>query len=578
MGGTMKRLLVSILPVLMLLFVNSALFAGDTVLTTMKDEINRNMQTLTKQDVPPYYMSYRVDDMTETYIAAAFGALESSSNSRNRYLTVDLRVGSPELDNSHELRDDYNSWFSRNDATELSLDDSALALKQTLWLQTDKYYKIAADQFAKVKANTAVKVKEEDKSPDFSAVTAEAYYEAPLSASKTQVDMSAWSEKLKRFSAVFSNNKDIVSSYVVFRFTVQRKYFVSSEGTSVAHNITQTRISVNAVTQADDGMKLPMYISYFAFTPSELPGEEQIMKDIRALSEKLSRLKKAPLVNSYTGPAILSADSAGVFFHEIFGHRVEGSRMKSENDSQTFKKKIGESVLPADMSVIFDPTMKSYNGHDLNGHYVFDDQGVRSKRVVVVNNGILSDFLMARKPIEKFPRSNGHGRAYPGYQPVSRQSNLIVETTQPLTTEELRKKLVDELKKQGKEYGFLFAQVTGGFTMTGRYVPNAFNVTPTEVYRVYADGRPDELVRGVDLVGTPLAMFSQIDGAGNDPVIFTGTCGAESGGVPVTAISPSLFVKQIEIQKKMKSQDKPPLLPRPDTEQQMNNGSEGDNL
>jgi TldD protein len=172
---------------------------------------------------------------------------------------------------------------------------------------------------------------------------------------------------------------------------------------------------------------------------------------------------------------------------------------------------------------------------------------------------------MSRCPIENFPKSNGHGRAEAGYEPVARQSNLILETTQPKSYEELRKLLIQECKAQGLPYGYHIIDITGGFTITGRTIPNSFNVMPTLVYRIYTDGRPDEIVRGVDLVGTPLAMFSQIAEAGNDFEIFTGICGAESGGVPVTAISPSLFVKKIETQKKSKSQEKPPLLPRPGT-------------
>ena len=313
-------------------------------------------------------------------------------------------------------------------------------------------------------------------------------------------------------------------------------------------------------------MVLPLYKSYFAFKPENLPGDEEIISDVNEIVKKLKALKDAPVVEPYAGPALLSGIAAGVFFHEIFGHRIEGQRQKSESDAQTFKKKVGQNVLPGHMSVIMDPTIDSYNGEALNGYYKYDDQGIKGKKVTVVENGVLKNFLMSRCPIENFPNSNGHGRAEAGRQPVSRQSNLIVETTKPLSMEQLRKKFIKELKNQDKEYGYLFANVRGGFTFTGRFIPNAFNVTPTEVYRVYTDGRPDELVRGVDLVGTPLAMFSQIEAAGDKPEIFTGTCGAESGRVPVTAISPFLFVKQIEMQKKSKSQEKPPILPRPDSE------------
>ncbi len=542
------------------------LFAQEKLITVLQQELDRNMKILRSQEVPPYFLSYRVDDIQETAVGATFGVVSNSSHDHTRHLTIDMRVGSPELDNTHEVRDDYNSYFTRNETAKLPVTDGDLSIRQIVWYETDKFYRKAADQFSKVKANIAVKVKEEDKSIDFSHNDPEKYYESPLSLSKTKINMKEWETKLKKYSALFLNNKDIISGSVYFRFTVIRKYYISSEGTSVAHNFTQTTLYASGMVQADDGMKLPLSISYFAYQPEDLPAEETVMNDVRKLIEKLSQLKNAPIVDSYTGPAILSADSAGVFFHEIFGHRTEGSRMKSENDAQTFKKKVGQSVLPVELSVVFDPTIRTYNGQDLNGSYLFDDQGVRGKRVNVIQDGVLKDFLMSRNPIENFPRSNGHGRAYPGYQPVSRQSNLIVETKKPYTAAELKEQLREELKKQNKEYGFMFAAVTGGFTMTGRYMPNAFNVTPTEVYRVYADGRPDELVRGVDLVGTPLAMFSQIAAAGNNPKVFTGTCGAESGWVPVTAISPALLVKQIEVQRKRKSQDKPPLLQRPDLE------------
>ena len=241
---------------------------------------------------------------------------------------------------------------------------------------------------------------------------------------------------------------------------------------------------------------------------------------------------------------------------------VEGHRQKLGLEGQTFKKKVNESVLQAEFSVYFDPTLRRLGGTDLAGFYRYDDEGVKARRVAVVEHGILKTFLMARSPIEGFASSNGHGRAQLGLTPVARQSNLVVETAQPHSQAELKRMLIDEIKRENKPYGLLFDDIEGGFTITMRFIPNAFNVMPVMVYRVYPDGR-EELVRGVDFIGTPLTTFSKIVAADDRVAVFNGMCGAESGWVPVSAVSPGLLLSQVEVQKKLKSGERPPILPPP---------------
>jgi TldD protein len=232
-------------------------------------------------------------------------------------------------------------------------------------------------------------------------------------------------------------------------------------------------------------------------------------------------------------------------------------------DGQTFKSKVNQKILPESMSVYCDPTISQFAGRYLNGVYGYDDEGVKSRRVDVVEKGMLKNFLMSRSPMDNFTHSNGHGRAAAGLSPVSRQSNLFVDAVKTRSDSELRGMLIKECKRQKKEYGYFFKNVVGGFTVTDRYRPNAFNIFPTEVYRVYVDGRADELVRGVDLIGTPLAMFAEITAVGDTHGVFTGFCGAESGYVPVSAISPSLFVRRIETQKKPRSKIEETYLKAP---------------
>ena len=535
----------------------------DNLPDILKEELNRNMEALKKEQPAPYYLSYRVNDVRSYTIQTTFGQITRSGWSGNRRICIQVRVGNNTLDNTHPIKGEDYGWSDWDEGVDIPVENVPEGIKQVLWKETDRQYRKSSDLYAKVLANIAVKVEDEDKSNDFSQEEPVVYYEAPPDEASLAFDVGLWEEKLKSYSAIFLQNKDVIQGASYFTFSIERKYFVSSDGSNITENKLACRVIVNGQTQAEDGMDLPLYNSYFAFYPGDLPPDEVILGETKKLSETLTRLRSAPVVDSYTGPALLAAESAGVFFHEIFGHRIEGQRMKDESDAQTFKKKVGENILNENLSVIFDPGISKYKDFYLNGAYKYDEQGQPGKRVIVVENGILRNFLMSRTPIEGFSNSNGHGRAQPGLQAASRQSNMFVESKKPLTNEQLRKALISEAKNQGKEYGYLFVSTVGGFTMTGRYMPNAFNVTPTEVYRIYTDGRPDELVRGVDLVGTPLSIFSNIEAAGKDYGLFTGTCGAESGGVPVSTVCPTVFVKQIETQRKEKNQNRLPILPRP---------------
>jgi predicted Zn-dependent protease len=187
-------------------------------------------------------------------------------------------------------------------------------------------------------------------------------------------------------------------------------------------------------------------------------------------------------------------------------------------------------------------------------------------RVDVIKDGILKNFLMSRMPIKNFGSSNGHGRAQPGLMPTGRQGNLIVSSTRTVKDSELRQKLIDEVKEQGKPYGLYFEDIQGGFTLTARSAPQAFQVLPVLVWRVYADGRPDELVRGIDIVGTPLAAMNRILVTGDKTDVFNGMCGAESGQVPVSAAAPAMLFSEIEVQKRAHSLNRPPILPSPSEE------------
>ena len=564
-----KTVLVIFSCFLSLLFVPKTYGQGqDKLLGLLKQELAQQMKELKGEEFPPYHMNYRVIDVTSSVVSASFGALMNSQQYRSRTLVPQIRLGDEKLDNFRfNQMGAAMSRYQGPSVARLPLDEenNEDAVRQAIWDEVNNRYKFAVDMYQKTKAESSVNVEEEDKAPYFSEAKVEKYYEAPLPAEKMTIDMDQWAARMKEISAVFKNQPGIMKGDAIMIYTVERRYFVNNEGTEVVQNLPYARIMVFGETKADDGMELPLNLSYFAYDPADLPANDKIIADAKEMVKTLEALRVAPVVDPYTGPALLSGPASGVFFHEIFGHRIEGQRMKSENDGQTFKKMVGQLVLPADMHVYDDPTLRKYAGEDLNGFYKYDDQGVKAERVDVVVNGKLNDFLMTRTPIDGHPRTNGHARASDGFDPVSRQSNLVIETSNPKTPEELRQLLIEEVKKQGKEYGYFFKEVTSGFTFTGKGATNSFNVTPLEVYKVFADGRPDQLVRGVDLIGTPLSMFSNIIYAGNDARVFTGMCGAESGSIPVTAISPTILVNKVETQRKAKSQDILPILPAPGT-------------
>ena len=440
------------------------------------------------------------------------------------------------------------------------IEESPLALKRRLWLDTDRTYRLAAERLIKIRTNSQVRVKEEDPSDDFSGEDPAVFSET---LPKLNFPMEEWAARVKKLSSAFGKYPGILTSTVSVVGQSETKYMASTEGTRLQHGRGFARVIVSAVARADDGMDLTTSETFEAFDPQGLPNDAAILAAIDRVAKDLTGLLKAPVVDPFIGPAILSGRAAGVFFHEIFGHRVEGHRQKDENEGQTFTKSVNGPVLPDFLSVVFDPTKRKIGGVDLNGWYRYDDEGVSARPVQVVDHGILKTFLMSRSPILGFPHSNGHGRRQTGAEVVSRQSNLIVESTRQVPDSRLREMLIAEIKRQNKPYGLYFQNITGGYTTTGRGGLQAFKVIPLVVYRVYPDGRPDELVRGADMVGTPLSSFAKILATSNRQEVFNGYCGAESGSVPVSAVSPALLVSEIEIEKKQKSGDRPPLLPLP---------------
>ncbi len=549
-----------------LVFCGFFLFAqeNDVLFQALKEELNYEMEELKAKEYSPYYMEFRVRELNVLSLSTLNGSVVDETKTVRRIFKPSIRMGDYTFDNTHQLENTFGTFpidYSVVREPFLPIDDNKAAIKFKIWQNTNQLYQNAIIEYRE--KLEAMKNKEKPKVADFSKEEPQKYYEEKLGDEQTNVNLNKWVSTLAKMDSVFSMAENYYCGGSSITFTHGRDIFVSSEGTEVVQNFTFCSLSINGFLKLEDNEVFTFAESFNVLHPSDLPDEESLLKIIAEKAAIMEKISKAEKAEPYTGPAILSPEATGVFFHEIFGHRIEGHRLNDMYDSKTFKKKIGEAVLPSNFSVISDPTREEYNGIKLIGHYKYDDQGMKAQKVINVENGILKQFLMSRKPVEEFEHSNGHGRGDILSEAVSRQSNLFITVENGLSDDKLRKRLIKECKKQGKKYGYYFKTVSGGFTNTMMFSPDYFNILPIEVYRVYTDKRPDELVRGVNLIGTPLMMFSEILAAGQIYSVFSGICGAESGSLPVTTIAPAILVNKIETQNKMSVKPDWPILPPP---------------
>lgn len=536
----------------------------DGMMSLMQKEMKREMEALSRQEIPAYFMEYKVVEQVNLSVQAMFGSVMAFSLDSLRTFSAGVRGGSYELDNTHPLPDGSNIGMEISQEI-LPWSDDPMVLNLEFWNATNSAYELSKEQF-----KTVINAKEEEgfknDTPDFSTAPPVNYYEPPLDHHLNGQLLTEWKQTAGELSALFLSDTSFVLGMAGCLASYSRQFSTTTEGQNIIQNKLSATMMVMGVIRTTDNQFVLDMLTFSANTPSELASKEEMTRKVKELIETMKQMRSAPIAQSYSGPALLSPQASGVFFHEIFGHRVEGHRLADINDSQTFLDKVDHQVLPRYINIYFDPTQKEYQGQALSGSYIYDDEGVAAERVQVVDKGVLRNFLMSRKPVKGYGPSNGHGRAMAGLPAVTRQSNMIVETEKSFSVTDLRKKLVAECRKQKKEYGYYFKQVSGGLTLNSVYSPNVFTVFPTEIYRIYADGRPDEPVRQVSLIGTPLMMFSEIEAAGNDPQLFSGFCGAESGSIPVTIVCPSFFVKKIETQKTPEFHFESPILALPSAE------------
>ena len=549
------------------------------ILAAMQAELSRSMARLRlKNYEAPYFIAYAVRDYEQRAVGARFGAEVDKNNSHARQTYVEVRVGDYQLDNTssdRELAFDVGDNEQWDPPTDTPIDDDPQAIRATLWLLTDSKYKHALSAYAKKRGKRATTITEDENLPSFSREPAAHHIDATTA---FNWDEPSLADRARRASAMFKQYPDLFDGGVKITGDHVTRWFVNSEGTAVITDRTIYSVHVNAATRAKDGMLLEHEKDFYGRTLEELPDDKQLADTIAILANELHALRDAPMVDPYTGPAILMEEAAGVFFHETVGHRLEGERQNDEKEGRTFKGQVGRVVLPEFLSVIDDPTARTALVTDgaaplgagnkahqvsLNGWYSYDDEGVQARKLTLIDNGVLRDYLKSRTPIVGSLHSNGHGRAEGTADPMGRMANLFLRSTKRVPLARLKEMLLDEVRRQGKPFGLIIRDITGGSTNTSNFGYQAFKGQPRLVYRVDAKTGAETLVRGVEMVGTPLTTVSRIVATSDTEGVFNGYCGAESGFVPVSTVAPAVLMSEIELQRTQRAMERQPILPPP---------------
>ncbi len=549
-----------------LVFVEALLPAGsladpdDWVLRAMISELERNRERLRLEGYEaPYFIAYSVRDLDRTYISGKAGAVFQSNRYLNRFVNVEVRVGDYSLDSSQDEEALFNPSQKYVPNSLGPIERSEEALRRVLWLLTDFRYKAALVSYLKVRG----KLVNEPKARSTGSMTREEPVHLVEEARPFTFDRKTWEAAVRRVSGALLDFPEVFDSSVEVSAVRLTRYIVTSEGTVVRTVDDYVMVLASALVRADDGQLLEDAVYHYGRASSDLPSPERLEAEVRAMAERLCRLRRAPVLDPATVPVLMSPEATGVFFHETLGHRLEGQRQEDEEEGRTFKGHLGQRVLPEFIQVYDDPTMPRWDGTPLNGHYRVDDEGVRAVRAVLVEAGVLRGFLLSRRPVEGFDRSNGHGRSDGFQRPVGRMATLVVEGTAPVSSARLREMLLEEVRRQGKPYGLIIETIAGGSTNTSTYGYQAFKGVPRVAYRVDAETGELSLVRGVEIVGTPLSSINKILATSDRYGVFNGYCGAESGSIPVSTVAPEMLFAEVELQRSQESKERAPILPPP---------------
>jgi TldD protein len=512
---------------------------GDAVLKAMLTELKRSQESLQLGKMQrPYYIEYQVTEIQDNIADATLGALRTDQVNSGRLVRVVVRIGDYKQDSY------FGEGMGAVDV--MPTDNDEMALRRQIWLATDKAYKSALSGFTEKEA--ALKnVQTENDLADFSQ---EKPAQSVRNLATLDVDLDKWKQTLRATSDLFRSDPNLEMSSAMLNFRVLNRYFVNTEGTVSRNGKTIYTLLFSGSDQADDGMHLERSHGWVVAKPEELPKPDEIAKEAKQLIGSFSELKKAPLVeDDYRGPVLFSADATTSLLERLIVPNILGIRPDLGNPARTngeFASYYKGRVLSEAFTVVDDPKAKEIDHQTLAGSYDVDDEGVEAQKVTVIDKGVLTNYLLGREPIRDFPHSNGHGRTPLAGAPRPQISNLIFKAANSIPFEDLKKKLIQMCKDQGRPYGY-YVETTGP------------QLSPRLLWRVYVSDGHMELVRG--------AVFKQLDTrALRSDIVATGTDNYvynRSEPLPSAIVAPSILFGELEIQRANRTREKLPQYPAP---------------
>jgi len=573
--------------------VCAALLAGliaqaqdDVAMRAMKDELARTMSQIHLQGMEkPYFVAYRMDNLSRSAMSASLGSLTQDSPGQVRVIGVEIRVGNMNLDNT-------NFMSARNFAgggagmlggiRQATLDDNYQQIRQAFWMATDaQYKKVLEDLSAKRAALQAQN--QTTRPPDFTA-------EPPSTDMQQLEDATIPADDLKKLardvSAVFKTMPDLYDSSVDIEYIASNTRYLNSEGSSFTRSQRTIKLNVNARVQTADGLPIADSIDLYGHSLADFPKEDELIARTRAMGERILKLRSAAALERYNGPVLFEGEAAPEIFAQQFASGLAAGRiplsdqtgfaeffnqMLDQLGGHSFEDKIGGRVLPDFLNVTDNPTVSRFEGLDLMGNCEVDDEAVKTRETKLVEHGRLKTLLSTRVPTDAISRSTGSRRGW-GAAP----SNLLVTTDQATTEADLRKQLLKLASDRGLTYGIVVRHIGGGSAaqfvkMAARLMQQGAQSDNSiaEVYKLFPDGH-EELVQGAEITDMNAAAFKDIVAVGDTPAVYTDeyiprigalfSAGVSSASqVPVVSyVAPSMLFEELTL---VKTQGPHPSLP-----------------